>query len=192
VGEGSPSRVPLFLQASSLQQGDFGYGIAEACPFPRSQVISMLGSKHGYTLPACSVPSIPGSLIVAPIGLALVTGSTHPHVLDMGCLVKRGNKTWQEQVRVLGQSLFHRHNEPCLPSQVQHQALRDCLIKHTILIRGEFVTRPLNIAQAADRRDAFVKVEQRLLGRSQLFWSTTQWLWTSHLVWPGFLVFKSG
>jgi myosin-7 len=41
--------------------------------------------------------------------------------------------------------------------EVQHQALRDCLIKHTILIRGEFVTRPLNIAQAADRRDAFVK-----------------------------------
>ncbi|XP_008951853.3 unconventional myosin-VIIb isoform X1 [Pan paniscus] len=41
--------------------------------------------------------------------------------------------------------------------EVQHQELRDCLIKHTILIRGEFVTRPLNIAQAADRRDAFVK-----------------------------------
>ncbi|XP_048201605.1 unconventional myosin-VIIb [Perognathus longimembris pacificus] len=41
--------------------------------------------------------------------------------------------------------------------EVQHQALRDCLIKHTILIRGEYVTRPLNIAQAADRRDAFVK-----------------------------------
>ncbi|XP_047300394.1 unconventional myosin-VIIb isoform X4 [Homo sapiens] len=41
--------------------------------------------------------------------------------------------------------------------EVQHQELRDCLIKHTILIRGEFVTRSLNIAQAADRRDAFVK-----------------------------------
>ncbi|XP_017403914.1 unconventional myosin-VIIb isoform X2 [Cebus imitator] len=41
--------------------------------------------------------------------------------------------------------------------EVQHQELRDCLIKHTILIRGEFVTRPLNVAQAADRRDAFVK-----------------------------------
>nr|XP_040150133.1 unconventional myosin-VIIb isoform X1 [Ictidomys tridecemlineatus]XP_040150134.1 unconventional myosin-VIIb isoform X1 [Ictidomys tridecemlineatus] len=41
--------------------------------------------------------------------------------------------------------------------EVQYQALRDCLIKHTILIRGEYVTRPLNIAQAADRRDAFVK-----------------------------------
>uniref|UniRef100_F6TMX3 Unconventional myosin-VIIb n=1 Tax=Callithrix jacchus TaxID=9483 RepID=F6TMX3_CALJA len=41
--------------------------------------------------------------------------------------------------------------------EVQHQELQDCLIKHTILIRGEFVTRPLNIAQAADRRDAFVK-----------------------------------
>ncbi|MBZ3889845.1 Unconventional myosin-VIIb, partial [Sciurus carolinensis] len=41
--------------------------------------------------------------------------------------------------------------------EVQYQELRDCLIKHTILIRGEYVTRPLNIAQAADRRDAFVK-----------------------------------
>ncbi|XP_004589432.2 unconventional myosin-VIIb [Ochotona princeps] len=41
--------------------------------------------------------------------------------------------------------------------EVQHQALRDCLIKHTILIRGEYVSRPLNIAQAADRRDTFAK-----------------------------------
>ncbi|XP_036740230.2 unconventional myosin-VIIb isoform X1 [Manis pentadactyla] len=41
--------------------------------------------------------------------------------------------------------------------EVRNQALRDCLIKHSINIRGEFVTRPLNIAQAADRRDAFVK-----------------------------------
>ncbi|XP_010635965.1 unconventional myosin-VIIb isoform X1 [Fukomys damarensis] len=41
--------------------------------------------------------------------------------------------------------------------EVHHQPLRDCLIKHTILIRGEYVTRPLNIGQAADRRDAFVK-----------------------------------
>nr|XP_045006124.1 unconventional myosin-VIIb isoform X2 [Jaculus jaculus] len=41
--------------------------------------------------------------------------------------------------------------------EVQHQALRDCLVKHTIPIRGEYVSRPLNIAQAADRRDAFVK-----------------------------------
>ncbi|XP_032741248.1 unconventional myosin-VIIb [Rattus rattus] len=41
--------------------------------------------------------------------------------------------------------------------EVQHQALRDCLIKHTIPVLGEFVSRPLNIAQAADRRDAFVK-----------------------------------
>ncbi|XP_016057170.1 PREDICTED: unconventional myosin-VIIb [Miniopterus natalensis] len=41
--------------------------------------------------------------------------------------------------------------------EVTHQALRDCLIKHSIIIRGEFVTRPLNIAQAADRRDALVK-----------------------------------
>ncbi|XP_012931915.1 unconventional myosin-VIIb isoform X2 [Heterocephalus glaber] len=41
--------------------------------------------------------------------------------------------------------------------EVEHQPLRDCLIKHTILIRGEYVTRPLNIGQASDRRDAFVK-----------------------------------
>ncbi|XP_042850117.1 unconventional myosin-VIIb isoform X3 [Panthera tigris] len=41
--------------------------------------------------------------------------------------------------------------------EVKWQALRDCLIKHSIVIRGEFVTRPLNITQAADRRDAFVK-----------------------------------
>lgn len=41
--------------------------------------------------------------------------------------------------------------------EVQHQALRDCLIKHTIPVLGEFVSRPVNIAQATDRRDAFVK-----------------------------------
>ncbi|XP_019480078.1 PREDICTED: unconventional myosin-VIIb isoform X1 [Hipposideros armiger] len=41
--------------------------------------------------------------------------------------------------------------------EVEHQALRDCLIKHSIIIRGESVTRPLNIAQAAARRDAFAK-----------------------------------
>uniref|UniRef100_A0A8C6WAU8 Unconventional myosin-VIIb n=1 Tax=Nannospalax galili TaxID=1026970 RepID=A0A8C6WAU8_NANGA len=41
--------------------------------------------------------------------------------------------------------------------EVQHKALRDCLIKHTIPILGEYVSRPLNIAQAVDRRDAFVK-----------------------------------
>ncbi|KAK2490396.1 hypothetical protein MC885_007469 [Smutsia gigantea] len=41
--------------------------------------------------------------------------------------------------------------------EVKNQALRDCLIKHSINVRGEFVTRPLNITQAADRRDAFVK-----------------------------------
>lgn len=46
----------------------------------------------------------------------------------------------------------------CLCPQVQHQALQDCLTKHSIIIRGEFVIRPLNITQAADRRDAFVKV----------------------------------
>ncbi|EPY75937.1 myosin-VIIb [Camelus ferus] len=41
--------------------------------------------------------------------------------------------------------------------EVKDQALRDCLTKHSITVRGEFVTRPLNIAQAVDRRDAFVK-----------------------------------
>ncbi|XP_014693242.3 unconventional myosin-VIIb isoform X1 [Equus asinus] len=41
--------------------------------------------------------------------------------------------------------------------EVKHEALRDCLIKHSIIVRGEFVTMPLNLAQAADRRDAFVK-----------------------------------
>ncbi|XP_072818164.1 unconventional myosin-VIIb [Vicugna pacos] len=41
--------------------------------------------------------------------------------------------------------------------EVKDQALQDCLTKHSITVRGEFVTRPLNIAQAADRRDAFVK-----------------------------------
>ncbi|XP_006876269.1 PREDICTED: unconventional myosin-VIIb [Chrysochloris asiatica] len=41
--------------------------------------------------------------------------------------------------------------------EVEHQALHNCLTKHSINIRGEFVTRPLNIAQAADQRDAFVK-----------------------------------
>lgn len=43
--------------------------------------------------------------------------------------------------------------------EVKHQALQDCLIKHSIIIRGEFVSRPLNITQATDRRDAFVKVQ---------------------------------
>ncbi|XP_037704774.1 unconventional myosin-VIIb [Choloepus didactylus] len=41
--------------------------------------------------------------------------------------------------------------------EVQLQALRDCLVKHSIIIRGELVSRPLNVAQAADRRDALVK-----------------------------------
>ncbi|XP_058157161.1 LOW QUALITY PROTEIN: unconventional myosin-VIIb [Dasypus novemcinctus] len=41
--------------------------------------------------------------------------------------------------------------------EVQHQALRACLVKHSIVIRGELVTRPLTLAQAADRRDALVK-----------------------------------
>lgn len=42
--------------------------------------------------------------------------------------------------------------------QVTQQALRDCLIKHSIAIRGELVARPLSTTQAADRRDALVKV----------------------------------
>ncbi|XP_055966328.1 unconventional myosin-VIIb isoform X1 [Sorex fumeus] len=41
--------------------------------------------------------------------------------------------------------------------EVQHQDLRDCLVKHSMIVRGEFVIKPLNITQAADRRDAFVK-----------------------------------
>ncbi|XP_004694932.1 PREDICTED: unconventional myosin-VIIb [Condylura cristata] len=41
--------------------------------------------------------------------------------------------------------------------EVKHQELKDCLIKHSIIVRGELVTTPLNITQAADRRDAFVK-----------------------------------
>ncbi|XP_047628577.1 unconventional myosin-VIIb [Phacochoerus africanus] len=41
--------------------------------------------------------------------------------------------------------------------EVKDQALRNCLIRHSITVRGEFVTRPLNLVQAADRRDAFVK-----------------------------------
>lgn len=58
-----------------------------------------------------------------------------------------------------------------LSPQVQHQALRDCLIKHTIPILGEFVSRPLNIAQAADRRDAFVKVQSHREGQSTVGWA---------------------
>lgn len=41
--------------------------------------------------------------------------------------------------------------------EVEHQALRDCLTKHSIIIRGESVTRRLHTAQAAAQRDAFVK-----------------------------------
>ncbi|KAG8514234.1 Unconventional myosin-VIIb, partial [Galemys pyrenaicus] len=41
--------------------------------------------------------------------------------------------------------------------EVKHQELRDCLIRHSIIVRGEVVTSPLNVTQAADRRDAFVK-----------------------------------
>lgn len=73
----------------------------------------------------------------------------------------------QEQVRVLSQALLHRCDAVPLLSQVQHQALRDCLIKHTIPIRGEFVSRPLNIAQATDRRDAFVKVQSHRAGQNR-------------------------
>lgn len=46
-----------------------------------------------------------------------------------------------------------------------HQALRDCLTQHSIIVRGELVTRPLTVAQAADRRDAFVKVQGWGLGQ---------------------------
>lgn len=55
--------------------------------------------------------------------------------------------------------LYQLRCQPLPAFQVEDQALRDCLIKHSITIRGEFVTRPLNITQAADRRDAFVKVQ---------------------------------
>ncbi|XP_054579020.1 unconventional myosin-VIIb isoform X2 [Eptesicus fuscus] len=41
--------------------------------------------------------------------------------------------------------------------EVPQQALRDCLLKHAIAIRGELVARPLSTAQAADRRDALGK-----------------------------------
>ncbi|EPQ15930.1 Myosin-VIIb [Myotis brandtii] len=41
--------------------------------------------------------------------------------------------------------------------EVTQQALRDCLVKHSIAIRGELVARPLSTTQAADRRDALVK-----------------------------------
>ncbi|XP_045438435.1 LOW QUALITY PROTEIN: unconventional myosin-VIIb, partial [Pipistrellus kuhlii] len=41
--------------------------------------------------------------------------------------------------------------------EVPQQALRDCLLKHTIAIRGELVARPLSAPQAADRRDALAK-----------------------------------
>ncbi|XP_060034081.1 unconventional myosin-VIIb [Erinaceus europaeus] len=41
--------------------------------------------------------------------------------------------------------------------EVKQEELYDCLVKHSIAIRGEFVTRPLSVSQAADRRDAFVK-----------------------------------
>lgn len=67
----------------------------------------------------------------------------------------RGNKTWHKQVRTLEPALFRQ-----LPAsfQVTQQALRDCLVKHSIAIRGELVARPLSTTQAADRRDALVKV----------------------------------
>lgn len=57
-------------------------------------------------------------------------------------------------------------------SQVQYQALRECLIKHTIPVLGEFVSRPLNIAQAADRRDAFVKVQSHRTRQSTVGWAS--------------------
>lgn len=45
------------------------------------------------------------------------------------------------------------------------------MIKHTIPIRGEYVSRPLNIAQAADRRDAFVKVQSHRAGQDRDGWA---------------------
>ncbi|XP_028930002.1 unconventional myosin-VIIb [Ornithorhynchus anatinus] len=41
--------------------------------------------------------------------------------------------------------------------EVEHKALQNCLTYHSNFIRGESVSRPLNIVQAVDRRDAFVK-----------------------------------
>ncbi|XP_044525079.1 unconventional myosin-VIIb [Gracilinanus agilis] len=41
--------------------------------------------------------------------------------------------------------------------EVKNMELQSCLTNHYIIIRGEGVSRPLNVLQASDRRDAFVK-----------------------------------
>ncbi|XP_077344538.1 unconventional myosin-VIIb [Lithobates pipiens] len=41
--------------------------------------------------------------------------------------------------------------------EVNATELRDCLIKHTIIVRGESVSMPLTCSQASDGRDAFTK-----------------------------------
>lgn len=71
---------------------------------------------------------------------------------------------------------------------MQRQPLLDCLTRHTILIRGEEVARPLNIAQAADRRDAFVKVQgllPTLLVKSR---KEQRWVACGSQGFPSFLV----
>lgn len=47
---------------------------------------------------------------------------------------------------------------PCLFFQVDYSELQNSLTNLSIIVRGESVSRPLNVAQAADGRDAFVKV----------------------------------
>ncbi|XP_018419003.1 PREDICTED: unconventional myosin-VIIb [Nanorana parkeri] len=41
--------------------------------------------------------------------------------------------------------------------QVNAMELRNCLIKHTLIVRGESVSMPLSCSQASDGRDAFTK-----------------------------------
>ncbi|XP_068136681.1 unconventional myosin-VIIb isoform X2 [Hyperolius riggenbachi] len=41
--------------------------------------------------------------------------------------------------------------------EVNSMELRDCLMKHTIIVRGESVSMPLTCSQASDGRDAFTK-----------------------------------
>lgn len=47
---------------------------------------------------------------------------------------------------------------PCLFLQVDYTELQNSLTNLSIIVRGESVSRPLNIVQAANGRDAFVKV----------------------------------
>lgn len=44
--------------------------------------------------------------------------------------------------------------------------LKNSLTNHSIIIRGESVSRPLSVAQAADGRDAFVKVKELITSPS--------------------------